>query len=1110
MKAARNLIFVILLMLVSLNIFAGNNNPARDLPKPNLQAVEMEIKTHPYHSNRNRNVPEVDFIVDPIQLNETYYDYMPGGYNRNPMQLQPEYAAPNNYEADGYYIAHHTKEEPNSQRRIYYNYIYNNETSSTTAPISSNNIHEGFPSLAIDPVTGDAMVSWHGNNDADTFFESIFCYDQFNIVGANGLWNTPFNVIDNPMPEAGEFADLGEFIWPVINIGPSPVAGKRRAHIYANFYPISGAAEYNCIYGYSDFSFNASGFEVDFSEWTFQTFPIWDEWQLNETKRAIKDLVVSPIDGKVTFVGFGGTDFFLMYSDNYGETFEYYETSGRVDLDNPQNEDGSYFFTNDDGSPATIFATPSSDGGHFNGFFEESGETVVAMGAYGINSEENLANGSYYPGLFYPKIYNFSLESGELEVDVIDLYIEGLDPNDDQPMIPWDLDEDGYVDEFYSEGTVKFVTSVPSWFYAGEFQDAFFQESLFKLGKVDNYLVAIWQDAAGIFENYNEVPGYESWAEKPQIAIAVSADNGVHWSDPAFMNANSSDENYFPELSGMIPTYVYTADDLKVITETTNSVLLEVPLFFLDDNSYGSSVHGNGLSNGGTLNYAKIQLAFDFENSSVTTIHDIQYTENAGDGTYPSPLVDQEVTISGIVTATNWAENRFFMCDLPEFGSGPWHSIYVYNTADTYPELGDIVQVTGTVYEYLGFTEIINPTYTVISSGHPVPEALNVAVNALATPNSAELYESCLVAINNVTVIEGLDQYGQWYVTDGVGNCQIDNAFFFLDEVDPPIVVEVGYTFQRIKGILDYSYNVYGLNPRFPLDLYSSDIVYGDIDYNAFVQAYDAALTLQYTVGYDPIPDDPRPWENNRLTATDVDGNGDIQSYDAALILQYSIGLIEEFPVEIREGEVSRTCELIVTVEDDCFIFEVEGDLIGFDLSLDNEDIFLGTPEILNWESAIFASSNEAGFNLAIASALPASESTQFLKIPFDGSAEEVSFEVCLNSVSQTITTATTSGSNGNDNEYINQPLGNYPNPFNPTTNISFSIKENNTPVKVKIYNIKGELVKSYEEELYNTGIHKVKWNGEDNQHKAVSSGVYFSRISIGEEHFNSKMILLK
>ncbi len=64
---------------------------------------------------------------------------------------------------------------------------------------------------------------------------------------------------------------------------------------------------------------------------------------------------------------------------------------------------------------------------------------------------------------------------------------------------------------------------------------------------------------------------------------------------------------------------------------------------------------------------------------NATTIYDIQYTTNAGpDNYYPSPLVDQEVTVQGIVTGTNFGTTKFFVCDLPENGTGEWHGIYVF------------------------------------------------------------------------------------------------------------------------------------------------------------------------------------------------------------------------------------------------------------------------------------------------------------------------------------------------------------------------------------------------------------------------------------------------
>ncbi len=210
-------------------------------------------------------------------------------------------------------------------------------------------------------------------------------------------------------------------------------------------------------------------------------------------------------------------------------------------------------------------------------------------------------------------------------------------------------------------------------------------------------------------------------------------------------------------------------------------------------------------------------LAFSVAILSATTIYDIQYTTNAGDGTYPSPLVDQEVTVTGIVTGVGFTSAQSFFISDPE--GGAWHGVMVYGADATDLQVGDEVEVTGTVTEYYGYTEIgQTPTVTVLSSGNEVPAPVEIGCSQVD-----EAVEGCLVKLPEVTVAQEQDQYGQWLVTDGQGVCQIDDGFFYLDEVDPPIVITVGETFPFIIGLCDYSYGEFGINPRTPADLgYSS------------------------------------------------------------------------------------------------------------------------------------------------------------------------------------------------------------------------------------------------------------------------------------------------
>ena len=87
--------------------------------------------------------------------------------------------------------------------------------------------------------------------------------------------------------------------------------------------------------------------------------------------------------------------------------------------------------------------------------------------------------------------------------------------------------------------------------------------------------------------------------------------------------------------------------------------------------------------------------------------------------------------------------------------------------------------------------------------------------------------------------------------------------------------------------------------------------------------------------------------------------------------------------------------------------------------------------------------------------------------------------------------------------------LSNYPNPFNPTTTISFSIPEE-SKVNLTIYNIKGQKVKTLVKELLPAGEHSIIWNGKDSNGNRVGSGIYFYKLKAGDYTSTKKMILLK
>ncbi len=96
-----------------------------------------------------------------------------------------------------------------------------------------------------------------------------------------------------------------------------------------------------------------------------------------------------------------------------------------------------------------------------------------------------------------------------------------------------------------------------------------------------------------------------------------------------------------------------------------------------------------------------------------------------------------------------------------------------------------------------------------------------------------------------------------------------------------------------------------------------------------------------------------------------------------------------------------------------------------------------------------------------------------------------------------------------NDIASVTSLLGNYPNPFNPETSISYNLKTADF-VLLDVYNIKGQKVKTLVNEYKETGNHNVVWNGTDDANNNVASGLYFYKMKSGKYTSTKKMILMK
>lgn len=81
---------------------------------------------------------------------------------------------------------------------------------------------------------------------------------------------------------------------------------------------------------------------------------------------------------------------------------------------------------------------------------------------------------------------------------------------------------------------------------------------------------------------------------------------------------------------------------------------------------------------------------------------------------------------------------------------------------------------------------------------------------------------------------------------------------------------------------------------------------------------------------------------------------------------------------------------------------------------------------------------------------------------------------------------------------------GNYPNPFNPETTISYSLATDEN-VSIFVYNASGKMVASLVNGNQKAGNHNIRWNGS-----TATSGIYFIRMKAGNYSRNIKAMLVK
>lgn len=285
---------------------------------------------------------------------------------------------------------------------------------------------------------------------------------------------------------------------------------------------------------------------------------------------------------------------------------------------------------------------------------------------------------------------------------------------------------------------------------------------------------------------------------------------------------------------------------------------------------------------------------------------------------------------------------------------------------------------------------------------------------------------------------------------------------------------------------------------------------FGDPDGDQIISGADFQIVLDYSVGLDPIPQiDPIPWNQTLLFACDVNQDNAVNAVDAFLIYNYITDPTYRFQaqnsVSYYFADVALNYDATPGLYQ--FSFTPSAALMVLETRLSSPDSISG------WEVQLvpmgtgrcYAINGQTKQFAWIKAQADLKYMNQLFQTPFG----QIICNYSLNGTAGQVTLLTGSP---NDETELPAPIfnlnQNYPNPFNPDTTISFSVSHPASPSSLKIFNLKGQLVKTLYDGHLEAGTHKLNWDGKDDSGRPVSSGIYLYRLVNGARSQTRKMIL--
>ncbi|TSA24099.1 T9SS C-terminal target domain-containing protein [bacterium] len=556
----------------------------------------------------NNPVPEYDFLTYPTTIMTSYYDYLPGGLNTYPIAHQTD-------NGDGTYLTFMAKENSTSNRMQYYGYLNSNGSVNSYGVMSYSNTMQGFGDINVHPAKGSPIASWIAS------WREL--YSPICVIA----YHDPLLI--DPWPKGIIYSDLpDEYLCPQIHKGPSPLGDDwiRFYHVSYNaapdpfdhpcedmrilyidiqnsptidlsqiLYQANWTAVYP-LYSWRDVSCRPSAsFAIDYVNLGHVAIIGITQWMEG-------NMGLMPVDeGAFVWESFDYGESWLMqdlHSDGPG--FNLYEVDNLPQFELPNGDIPDKLLTRPGGYHST--AVIDNEGNvHFPYLQEYTMEDSVGDSYYltwFLSQAEFVWNGYEF---MYRNVSAFPwMDTGGSGHDV-----------------PWGIDP-------ATGDTLYQYTKAYYYYDYDSFPNSSMQAQSFS---IDNeWMIQLWTDCTYHFFAMSGILGYDEYLNHPLLTISASKDNGETWSEPLYLT-DVHNPNY--NFSEQITVYPYTQ---KIIQDVDGSEGKFV-IMYMDDNSFGSYIQGQGNNTGGQITECVIMIDFNLVSvDEEPVIHVIQMNN------YPNPF----------------------------------------------------------------------------------------------------------------------------------------------------------------------------------------------------------------------------------------------------------------------------------------------------------------------------------------------------------------------------------------------------------------------------------------------------------------------------------------